>query len=95
MQKTQFDPRDHFYASFGHLTGYGAQYYGYMWSKVFAVDLFAQIKKMGLLNPAVGEKYVAEVIGQGGSVDPNDLLENFLGRKPNQKAFLADLGLGQ
>ncbi len=90
-----FDPENHMYASFGHLTGYGAKYYSYMWSKVFALDLFAQIKKMGLLNPAVGEKYVAEVIGQGGSVDPNDLLENFLGRKPNQKAFLADLGLGQ
>ena len=90
-----FDPESHMYASFGHLTGYGAKYYSYMWSKVFALDLFAQIKHMGLLNPAVGEKYVAEVIGQGGSVDPNDLLEDFLGRKPNQKAFLADLGVAQ
>ncbi len=88
-----FDPENHFYASFGHLTGYGAKYYGYLWSKVFALDLFAQIKKAGLLNPAIGEKYVAEVIGQGGSVDPNDLLQNFLGRKPNQEAFLTDLGL--
>lgn len=88
-----FDSENHMYASFGHLTGYGAKYYGYLWSKVFALDLFAQIKKMGLLNPAVGEKYVAEVIGQGGSIDPNDVLENFLGRKPNQSAFLADLGL--
>lgn len=88
-----FDPENHMYASFGHLTGYGAKYYGYLWSKVFALDLFAQIKKMGLLNPVAGEKYVAEVIGQGGSIDPNDMLENFLGRKPNQAAFLADLGL--
>ena len=50
---------------------------------------------MGLLSPVVGEKYVAEVIGQGGSIDPNDLLETFLGRKPNQKAFLKDLGLSE
>ena len=90
-----FDTENHMYASFGHLTGYGAKYYSYLWSKVFALDLFAQIKKMGLLSPVVGEKYVAEVIGQGGSIDPNDLLETFLGRKPNQKAFLKDLGLSE
>lgn len=88
-----FDPQDHMYASFGHLTGYGAKYYGYLWSKVFALDIFAEIKKEGLLDPQVGSRYVECVIGQGGSVDPNQLLENFLGRKPNQKAFLHDLGL--
>lgn len=88
-----FDPDNHMYASFGHLTGYGAKYYGYMWSKVFALDLFEAIKKEGLLNPVVGKKYVQEVIGKGGSEDPNVLLKNFLGREPNQEAFLRDLGL--
>lgn len=87
------DPRDHFYASFGHLTGYGARYYGYMWSKVFAHDLFNEIKKIGLLDPVIGRKYVDAVIGKGGSQDPNDLLKNFLGREPNQDAFLKDMGL--
>ena len=95
MQKTQFDPRDHFYASFGHLTGYGAQYYGYMWSKVFAVDLFDAIKKEGLLNPIVGRRYVDTVIGKGGSQDPNDILKNFLGREPNQAAFLHEMGFAK
>lgn len=88
-----FDKNDHMYASFGHLTNYGAKYYGYLWSKVFALDIFDQIKKEGLLNPVVGARYVDCVIGQGGSVDPNVLLEKFLGRKPNQEAFLKDLGL--
>lgn len=87
------DPRDHYYASFGHLTGYGARYYGYMWSKVFAHDLFNEIKKIGLLDPVIGRKYVDAVIGRGGSQDPNDLLKNFLGREPNQDAFLKDMGL--
>ncbi len=87
------DPRDHFYASFGHLTGYGARYYGYMWSKVFAHDLFNEIKKIGLLDPSIGRRYVDAVIGRGGSQDPNDLLKNFLGRMPNQEAFLRDMGL--
>lgn len=87
------DPRDHFYTSFGHLTGYGARYYGYMWSKVFAHDLFNEIKKIGLLDPRIGRKYVDAVIGKGGSQDPNDMLKNFLGREPNQDAFLKDMGL--
>ncbi len=88
-----FDPVDHMYASFGHLTGYGAKYYGYLWSKVFALDLFEEIRKHGLLDPEIGMKYRAEVIGEGGSVDPNTLLYNFLGREPNQKAFLESIGL--
>lgn len=87
------DSRDHFYASFWHFNGYGARYYGYIWSKVFAHDLFNEIKKNGLLDPAIGRKYVDAVIGKGGSQDPNDLLKNFLGREPNQEAFLKDMGL--
>lgn len=93
LTHTAFDPENHMYASFGHLMGYGAKYYGYLWSKVFALDLFDAIKKEGLLNPVMGKKYVDEVIGKGGSVDPNILLRNFLGREPNQEAFLKDLGL--
>ena len=84
---------DHQYASFGHLTNYGARYYGYMWSKVFALDLFNEIKKEGLLNPVVGRRYADMVIGKGGSEDPNISLKNFLGREPNQQAFLRDMGL--
>jgi len=88
-----FEPMNHFYASFGHLPEYGAKYYGYLWSKVFALDLFDKIKKHGLLNPEIGQKYIREVIGKGGSQDPNELLRNFLGREPNNEAFLKDMGL--
>jgi thimet oligopeptidase len=88
-----YNPDDHMYVSFGHLTGYGAKYYGYMWSKVFALDLFDEIKKHGLLNPEIGKKYEREILSKGGSEDPNILLKRFLGREPNQEAFLKDLGL--
>jgi thimet oligopeptidase len=87
-----YDLEDHMTASFGHLTGYGAKYYGYMWSKVFAKDLFAHIKQQGLLNSKIGREYVAKVIGQGGQKDPNELLVDFLGREPNNAAFMHDLG---
>lgn len=87
-----YDDEGHTTASFGHLNGYGAKYYGYMWSKVFAKDLFAHINKQGLLNPKIGREYVAKVIGQGGQKDPNELLKDFLGREPNKDAFMSDLG---
>jgi thimet oligopeptidase len=88
-----YSPDNHFYASFGHLTGYGAKYYGYLWSKVFALDIFAEIKKHGLLDPVIGQKYVKEILSKGGAQSPNELLYNFLGREPNSKAFFAEMGL--
>lgn len=93
MRCVEQDLESHFYAAFGHLTIYAAQYYGYLWSRVFAVDLFYEIAKVGLLNPEIGKKYIKEVIGKGGSENPNDLLRNFLGREPNSDAFFADLGI--
>jgi len=89
----QFDDQTHFHASFGHLVGYGAKYYSYMWAKVFALDLFYDVKKRGLFDPAVGKELVAKVLSKGGSVDPEELLKDFLGRKPDQNAFLSDMGI--
>jgi len=88
-----FEPQSHFYTSFMHLSAYGAKYYSYLWSLVFALDLFDTIKKNGLLNPETGSKYIAQILSKGGSEDPNILLRNFLGREPNQEAFLRDMGL--
>ncbi len=93
MDHIEFCPENHMYAAFGHLADYGAKYYGYLWSRVLAHDLFEAIKKEGLRNPVMGKRYVEQVIGRGGSVDPNILLEDFLGRKPNQDAFLRNIGL--
>jgi thimet oligopeptidase len=74
------------YASFGHLMGYAASYYGYMWSLVFACDIFGQLKAEGL-TPQAGARFADMLLAKGGSVDPAKLLKNFLGRKPSEKAF--------
>src|SRR5579859_5756104 len=88
-----WDSSNHSQASFGHLTEYGAKYYGYLWSRVFALDIFSQIKKVGLLNPVIGKKYVDTILAVGGGEDPNDMLKKFLGREPNADAFFEDVGL--
>lgn len=84
---------NHFYTSFGHLMGYSAKYYSYLWSLVFAKDLFNYIKGYGLLNPEIGTKYKNMILSKGGSKDPNELLKDFLGRAPTSDAFMNDLGL--
>lgn len=93
IKNIRFNPESHFQASFGHLIGYGAKYYGYMWSRVFALDMFDKVKKHGLLNYEIGEELIDKVLGKGGSVDPDILLKNFLGREPNQDAFLKEYGI--
>jgi thimet oligopeptidase len=84
----------HFECAFGHLMGYAATYYGYMWSEVFAQDVFQYIKdRNGLLSAELGKRYVDCIIGAGGARDPNELLKDFLGREPNAVAFLGKLGV--
>jgi thimet oligopeptidase len=87
-------PDTHFPATFGHLMGgYDAGYYGYLWSKVYAEDMFTQFEKAGLTNSEVGRRY-REVILEQGDVYPADVLvAKFLKRKPNNKAFFKRLGI--
>lgn len=82
-------------ASFGHLMGgYQAGYYGYLWSKVYAQDMFQRFEKNGLLNPEAGQYYRSRILARGGAMDAMDMVRDYLGREPNMDAFLKDLGLG-
>lgn len=86
-------PGTHPEASFGHLMGYDAGYYGYLWSKVYAEDMFSKFKAEGVLNPALGRRYRTEILERGSSRDEMDSLNAFLGREPNEDAFLESIGL--
>ena len=83
-----------FPAGFGHLGGgYDAGYYGYMWSNVYAADMFTRFAKEGIMNKKTGEDYKRAILEQGGSKPEIELVKEFLGRKPNNKAFLKEIGL--
>lgn len=82
-----------FPAGFGHLVGYDAGYYSYLWALVYAQDAFSEFEKHGLTNKELGMKWRREVLEKGSSVDELQLVKNFLGRKPSDKAFLKELGV--
>jgi thimet oligopeptidase len=87
-------PEEHTAASFGHLMGgYDAGYYGYLWSEVYADDMFSRFEKEGLLNPATGRAYRDTILARGRELEPMELLQQFLARKPNEEAFLRLTGI--
>ena len=88
-----FDKSNRGFCSFPHIMGYGPRYYGYLWSRVFALDLFSAIKPYGLRNPQTGARFVDMILAKGGSKDPNALLASFLGRPCSANAFFQDCGL--
>jgi len=83
----------HFQAAFGHLKGYGASYYGYMWSKVYAQDMFSIFEENGILNKETGKRYRDIILANGSTRDELELVKEFLGREPKNDAFLKSLGL--
>ena len=80
-------------ASFDHLLDYSASYYGYLWSEVYAYDMFSSFEIGGVLNSEIGYKYRKSILEKGGSEDPMDMVIDFLGRQPNDTAFLKSLGI--
>lgn len=77
----------HFHLNFGHLEGYSAMYYTYMWSKVIAKDLLKPFKENALMNQEVARRYRKTILDAGGSKDASALVEEFLGRPYSFEAY--------
>lgn len=88
-----FPEGSHFICNFTHLNGYAANYYGYLWSRVYAQDMFSVFKKKGVMDKATGIRYRKEILEAGASRPEIKSIETFLGRKSNSNAFLESLGV--
>lgn len=86
-------PGTYFQAAFGHLVGYEGAYYGYLWSLVYAQDLFTLFDEKGILSSEAGMTYRKKILARGGSMDEMEMMKDYLGRAPKMDAFLKHLGL--
>ena len=84
-------------ASFGHIMSltdpYDVGYYVYAWSLVIAQDIFSQFEEQGLFNKELGAKLRTYIYTPGTVYDENEMVEKFLGRPYNNRAFLKSLGV--
>ena len=80
-------PDTHFQGGFGHLDGYSSAYYTYMWSQVIAKDMFSAFDRDDLFAVGPATRYRDTILAPGGSRDAADLVESFLGRPYDSRAF--------
>ena len=81
----------HPYASFGHLNGYSATYYTYVWSEAIALDMLTRFKAAGIRDHKTAMAYRRAVLEPGASESASDLIQDFLGRPLSIAAFKAQL----
>jgi thimet oligopeptidase len=84
----------YFQESFGHLDGYSAIYYTYMWSLVIAKDLFSMFKRAGLFDRETAQRYRRRVLEPGGARPAAELVRDFLGRSYDFAAYQEWLDAG-
>jgi thimet oligopeptidase len=66
---------------------YTSSYYIYMWSLVIAKDLFSQFDQKDLLAPGVAHRFRDKVLAPAGSKPAAALVQDFLGRPFNARAW--------
>ncbi|KAF9357374.1 hypothetical protein BGX26_003809 [Mortierella sp. AD094] len=77
--------------------GYDAGYYVYAWSEMHAHDLYTRFtdktneshtqEATRALDNVLGREYWEKMLVPGATVEPIELLRDFLGREPNAQAF--------
>jgi intermediate peptidase len=77
-----FADNTHWFTNVGHLVTYGAGYYGYLYSQVFADAIWNELFHDQSLKRSSGEKIWKKMLIHGGARDANVMLEDLLGHKP-------------
>ena len=74
-----------FQTQFGHLYGYGATYYSYLFDRAIASKVWNDIFARNPLNRQTGQKYKEEVLRYGGGKDPWKLISVLLAQDELQE----------
>ena len=83
----EISPKVNMLGNWGHMFGYDSSYYGYLWSKVYAIDLFSFFKS-NPMDKELGMRLRSEILSRGSALDGLDLLRNFMDREPNPNAYI-------
>jgi thimet oligopeptidase len=75
------------------MDGYDAGYYGYLWSKVYALEIVDEFRKDGMTNRTTGMRFRSSILEQGNMEDGSVLLEKFLGREPGVEGLYRHIGI--
>jgi thimet oligopeptidase len=84
-------PELHSFASFTHLSSYGAGYYTYVWSRALAADWFTKFRSAGVSDRDVAMRYRRAVLEPGATRPMNELSRAFLGRDWSPGAYRRQL----
>lgn len=71
-------PASRWYTQFGHLVGYGASYYCYLFDRAIADRVWEHVFKKNPISREAGEKWRNQVLRWGGSKNPWELVANVL-----------------
>jgi len=84
-----------FQHSFSHIFagGYAAGYYSYKWAELLSADAWSAFEEEGVFNAATGQRFLREVLEQGGARDAIDNFKAFRGREPKIDALLRHQGM--
>ena len=86
-------PNTHYQANWIHVNTHPVYMYGYLWSEVYALDMFTQFEKNGLLDTKTGVRYRELILANGTQGDIVKAVNEFLGRPSDNKAYVKSLGL--
>jgi Zn-dependent oligopeptidase len=82
-------PGTKFYTSFGHIIGgYDAGYYCYLLADAYSSHIYYKLFRNNLLNVEFGQKYRKIILEQGSTKNSNDLFEELMGEKLDNKYFM-------
>ncbi|MCP4457985.1 MAG: Zn-dependent oligopeptidase, partial [Cytophagales bacterium] len=83
----------HYQANWIHINTHPVYMYGYLWSEVYAQDMFTEFEKNGLTDKETGMRYRKLILANGTQRDIVEAVEEFLGRPSNNEAYIKSLGL--